>query len=196
MGKKMQVVGGKALLSTGRGSHLLPCSCCSLFVVLSSPVRSRSRREGGQSTLQLLGTCLGPLCPGQEGWLGLSRRVLGTRSLTRGSAGTALAGAAGGSGSGCSLAGAVNGTPRLDTQTTNLSPVLLLFCSLCLTNSLGFSWFLFQLLPSFCCCSTFPVPPLACCSLLPGPPVPPSLQPDTLPIQVALKVFCLAGCPA
>lgn len=69
MDKKMQVVGGKALLSAGRGSHLLPSSCSSLFVVLSSPIRSRSRREGGQRTLQLLGTCLRPLCPGQEGWM-------------------------------------------------------------------------------------------------------------------------------
>lgn len=67
MGKKMQVVGGKALLSAGRGNHLLPSSCSPLFVVLSSPVRNR--REGGQRTLQLLGTRLGLLCPGQEGWM-------------------------------------------------------------------------------------------------------------------------------
>lgn len=127
----------------------------------------------------------------RDGWC-LSRRFLGRRSLTRGCAGTALA-------------GAVNGTPGLDrscyiqaghhrwaelSRCPNLSSVLLLFCSLCLTNSLGFSWFLFQLLPPFCCFSC----PSLCCFLLPGPPVPPNLQPDTLPIQVAPKVFWLAAC--
>lgn len=176
----MQVVGGKALLSAGRGSHLLLPSCSSLFVVLCSPIRSRSRWEGGQSILQLLGMCLGLLCPGQrDGWW-LSCRFLGTRSLTHGCASTALPGAAGCSWlglqscRGCEWDTRAGEIPLLQaghhrwaglSPCPNLSPVLLLFCSLCLTNSLGFSWFLFQLLPSFCRFSTFPVPPFAalCC---------------------------------
>lgn len=163
MGKKMQVAGGKALLSAGRGSRLLPPSCSSLFVVLPSPIRSRSRQEGGQSTLQVLGTCLGPLCPGQEGWTMAQPQVFrdkephswpcrqsprwGSRRLTVRA--TALQGA---------HPGAVNETPGLDrshcvqaghhswaglSPCPSLSPVLLLFCSLCLTNSFGFSWCLF-----------------------------------------------------
>ena len=47
--------------------------------------------------------------------------------------------------------------------------------------------------------SLFPSLPLSCRSLLPcclGSPMPLNLQPDPVCIQVALKVFWLAGCPA
>lgn len=198
MGKKMQVVGGKALLSTGRGSHLLPSSCCSLFVVLPSPVRSSRGQEGGQSTLQLLGTRLGLLCPGQEGWLVAQPQVFRDKEpqwwlCPRW-----------GTGSSCSLAGAVNGTLGLDRSlciqaghhgwaglSPNLSPVLLLFCSLCLTNSLGFSWFLFQLLPLFCRFSTFPVPLLACCSCCQDPQCLPASSQIPFPFRWLQRYFGL-----
>lgn len=205
----MQVVGGKALLSAGRGSHLLPSSCSSLFVVLSSPIRSRSWREGGQRTLQLLGTCLRPLCPGQEGWMVAQPKGFrdkephwwlcrhspgwGSRRLTLGP----------------QPCRSVNGTPGLDrsrciqaghhrwaglSPCPNLSLVLLLFCSLCLTNSLGFSWFLFQSLPSFCRFSTFPVPPFAapCCQ---EPQCLPASSQIPLPFRWLQRYFALlAAC--
>lgn len=107
-------------------------SCCP-----SQPIRSRrgwkEDREPSSSW--------GLLCPGQEGCVVAQPQGFGDKEphsrLCRPSSRW-------GGGSGSELQPCrVNGTPGLDPRAPNLSPVLLLLCSQCLTNSLGFSWCLF-----------------------------------------------------
>lgn len=170
---------------------LLFSICCS-----SQPCPEQEGAGRGAEHPPPPGTRLGLLCPGQEGWVVAQLEVFRDKEpqwwLCRHSP------------RGHSLAGAVNGTLRLDRSlciqaghhgwaglSPNLSPVLLLFCSLCLTNSLGFSWFLFQLLPLFCRFSTFPVPLLACCSCCQDPQCLPTSSQIPFPFRWLQRYFGL-----
>jgi len=205
LGEKMQVVGGRpAVCREGEAASRRPV-LCSIYCPFVEPTGRRAEQGEGSRALPAPGDLLGATVPGAGGMVGQPWVFGDGRGAP---AGRAEPGAVGPAWWACVALCEqwCRRNPcwgRSHPPGPNLSPVLFLFCSKHLTNSLGFSWCFFVtaaiILSLFPISPPSPLLPLACRSPLPcclGSPVPLNLQPDPARVQVAPKVLWLTGCPA